>query len=229
MDLRALTQTAKTLGYWSRAQDVTANNLANATTAGFKLDRITAAQAPDGTYPVPVQDTDLSQGRLRMTGRELDIALEGDGYFVVDAPNGQRLIRGGAFRLDAESRIISPDGLPVLDENDAPIVVPPGKLEFAPEGDILVDGERLARFKLQRPAEGVALLKEGNGRFVAQGELVAAEGLRVHQGEIEDPNGDTLTGMVDLVSIQRAYTANADAMKAMDKVLGTLTSEIGRI
>lgn len=229
MDLRSLHQTARTLGYWSRAQDVTANNLANANTAGFKLDRITAAEARDGSYPVPVQETDLAQGRLRETSRELDLALEGDGYLVVQAPNGERLTRGGALRLDADSQLVSMEGFPILGEDGQPIVLPAGTLTVTPEGLVQIDGEQIATLQLRRPAEGTRLLKEGNGRFVADGAVEAADAVRVRQGQVEEPNGDTLSGMVDLITIQRAYTANADAMKAMDRVLGTITSDIGRL
>ena len=229
MDLRSMHQTAKTLGYWSRAQDVTANNLANVNTAGFKLDRITAAQSAEGSYPVPVQDTDLAQGRLRETGRELDFALEGEGYLVVKTPAGERLSRGGALRLDADSQLVSSEGFPILGDDGQPIVLPSGTVTVAPEGDVRIDGEAIAHLQLRRPAEGVRLLKEGNGRFIPQGDTEITDAVRVRQGQVEEPNGDTLAGMVDLITIQRAYTANADAMKAMDRVLGTLTSDIGKL
>lgn len=229
MDLRALTYTARTLGYWSRTQDVAANNLANANTAGFKMDLVTAAQAADGSYPVLVQETDLSQGRLRMTGRELDLALEGPGFLVVQTPGGERLTRGGALRLDAERRLVAQDGSPVLGDTDQPLVIPDGLLEITPEGEVQIDKVAVGRLKLRELDEGVRVLKEGNGRFLPQGETVAATTTLVRQQQVEEPNGDLLAGMVDLVTIQRAYTANADAMKAMDRVLGTLTADIGKL
>lgn len=229
MDLRALTYTARTLGYWSRTQDVAANNLANANTAGFKMDLVTAAQAADGSYPVLVQETDLSQGRLRMTGRELDLALEGPGFLVVQTPGGERLTRGGALRLDAERRLVAQDGSPILGDTDQPLVIPDGLLEITPEGEVQIDKVAVGRLKLRELDEGVRVLKEGNGRFLPQGETVAATTTLVRQQQVEEPNGDLLAGMVDLVTIQRAYTANADAMKAMDRVLGTLTADIGKL
>lgn len=229
MDLRALTYTARTLGYWSRTQDVAANNLANANTAGFKMDLVTAAQAADGSYPVLVQETDLGQGRLRMTGRELDLALEGPGFLVVRGPTGERLIRGGALRLDAERQLVAQDGSPVLGDNDQPLVIPDGLLEIGPDGEVQIDKVAVGRLKLRELDEGVRVLKEGNGRFIPQGDTVAASATLVRQHQVEEPNGDLLAGMVDLVTIQRAYTANADAMKAMDRVLGTLTADIGKL
>lgn len=229
MTLRGIEQTARALTYYSRLQDVTANNLANMTTDGFKLDRMTGAASATGSYPVPVQSLDLAQGRLKETGRELDLALDGPGFLVVQTAQGDRLSRGGTLRLDDQGRLTTTDGHPVLGD-DGMIVVPPGKLEIDQDGTVRVDGERIARLRLENTKDPVTLLKEGGTRFVSpSGTEAAGDGLRVLQGRVEEPNGDPLHGMIDLITIQRAYTANVDALKAMDHVLGTIASDIGRV
>lgn len=229
MTLRGIEQTARALTYYARLQDVTANNLANMTTDGFKLDRMTAAAATTGSFPVPVQSLDLAQGRLKETGRELDVALDGQGFLVVQTPQGDRLSRGGTLRLDDQGRLATGDGHPVLGE-DGVIVVPPGRLEIDQDGTVRVDGDRIDRLRLENTKDATTLLKEGGTRFTSPaGTEPAGEGLKVLQGRVEEPNGDPLHGMIDLITIQRAYSANVDALKAMDHVLGTIASDIARV
>jgi len=101
MPLRSIVNTARALSFYTRRQEIAAHNLANVATDGYKGDRITARQSPGGPWPVPAQTLDLQQGNLRQTGRTLDVALEGSGFFVVKTKDGERLSRGGSFSLDA--------------------------------------------------------------------------------------------------------------------------------
>jgi flagellar basal body rod protein FlgG len=229
MTLPGIHGTAQSLRYYARLQEVTANNLANVSTDGFKMDRLTAAMSADGTFPVPVEATDLRQGALRETGRDLDIALEGDGFVTVQTPAGERLTRGGSLRLDAAGMLVDNDGNPLLGIK-GPIIVPPGRIEIARDGAIAVDGAPLDQLRLVTVPDPSTLKKEGAGRFVTPAKTEPADfSLTVRQGSIEEPNTDPVLGMVDLVTIQRAYTANLDALKAMDGVLGSLTSEVGKL
>ncbi|MEO8450428.1 MAG: flagellar basal body protein, partial [Gemmatimonadota bacterium] len=86
--LRGIVNSARTLAYYTRLQEVTANNLANGSTDGFKVDRMTANRIKDVDSLISIEQTDLSQGSLRITGRPLDVGLEGEGYLVVDTPRG---------------------------------------------------------------------------------------------------------------------------------------------
>lgn len=224
--LRGIYNQAQSMSYLLRLQEVTANNLANASTGGFKLDRVTGQQSANGEFPVPVQVTDLSQGPVRETGRPFDVALVGDGFLVVRTPAGERLTRGGSLRLDAAGMLVDGEGHAVLGL-EGPIVAPVGELVIDADGQVKVDGTPVDRLRMQTVADPATLRKEGNGRFIADTPLQPATGLALRQGAIEDTNGDMLLGMVDLVTIQRAYAANADALKAMDGVLGTIAGEIG--
>lgn len=231
MSLRGIQNAAHSMAYYARMQEVTANNLANVSTDAFKMDRLTGQLSADGTWPVPVEHTDLRQGTLRQTGRALDVGLEGDGFLVVRTPQGERLSRGGALRLDADGRLTDGANNPILGER-GPIVVPTtGQVTIQEDGRVLVDGTELDRLRQETVADPATLRKEGHGLFVAQGATtrVAEGALRVHQGSVEEPNGDAVLGMVDLVTIQRAYSANADALKALDGVLGSITTEIGKV
>jgi hypothetical protein len=93
------------------------------------------------------------------------------------------------------------------------------------------DGAVLDQLRLETVADPGTLRKEGTGRFLPpEGtRLTPAEGVTIRQGTVEEPNSDAVLGMIDLVTIQRAYAANVDALKAMDGVLGTIASEVGKV
>jgi flagellar basal-body rod protein FlgF len=230
MPLQGILNTARTLSFYARRQEVTANNLANANSDGFKADRVLAHRLPGTTSPVPVQEIDLRQGTFRETGRSLDLGLEGDGFFVVATPQGERLTRGGSFRVDDAGRLSDSHGDLVLGEG-GPIVVQGGKLEVNGDGTVKVDGQEAGRLRIVNVENPQQLLKQGFGQYAPGGEVhpVDEDTTHVRQGAVEDANLDSLLSMVDLVTIQRAYAANADALKAMDSVLGMVTNEVGKV
>lgn len=230
MPLNGIVNTARSLSYYLRLQEVTANNLANSNTDAFKADRLTARILPGGPYPVPVQATDLEQGSFRDTGRPLDLGLDGPGFFVVATEHGERLTRGGSLRLDPEGRLTDAHGSALQGEN-GPIVVTGSNVEVQPDGTVLVDGASAGRLRRVQVDDPGALRKEGYGRFVPAGELhEVVDGVtKVRQGAVEEPNLDPVLSMVDLVSIQRAYSANIEALRVMDGALGIVTGDVGRV
>jgi flagellar basal body rod protein FlgG len=229
MPIRGILNTARSLSYYLRAQEVTANNLANVSSDAFKGDRLTARQLPGQSFAIPVQKTDLGQGVFRQTGRPLDVALDGPGFLVVATGAGERLTRGGSLQIDREGRLADAHGAPLLGA-DGPIFVAGRDLEVHGDGTVKADGAVVGRLRLVTH-EGEPMRKEGHGRFVPQGALEPAiEGVtRVRQGSVEAPNVDPMLSMVDLIEIQRAYAANLDALKAMDGVLGTVVNQVGRV
>src|SRR5205809_840889 len=131
-------------------QDQISNDLANAATPGYKPDRSAQRSfselllenrasgqivGPLGTGAAIAEvRTDLSQGPLRQTGQPLDLALEGDGFFAVKAPQGIRYTRDGQFSLDAQRHLVTATGLPVLDEKGNAVTVPSGNPTISPDG-----------------------------------------------------------------------------------------------
>jgi flagellar basal body rod protein FlgG len=230
MTIRGIINAAHGLSYYSRQQEVTANNLANVSTDGFKVDRMTGVISPGTAYPVPVEQTDLSQGAMRGTSRELDVGLEGQGFLVVQTPQGERLTRGGSLHLDPNGQLVDADGHAVLGTK-GPILLTGGKIEIQTDGTVLVDGDAVDTLRLETVSDPLTLRKEGTGRFVSEQKATPVEpgAVTVRQGFVEEPNADAVTGMIDLVTIQRAYSANVDALKAMDGVLGTIAGEVGRV
>ena len=227
MPLRSIVNTARALSFYTRRQEIAAHNLANVATDGYKGDRVTARQSPGGPWPVPIQTLDLQQGNLRQTGRTLDVALEGSGFFVVKTKAGERLSRGGSFSLDAGGMLVDAHGDPVLG-TEGPIALSGREIQIEVDGTIVVDGARAGQLKLVSVNDAATLRKEGLGHFAASGTPRSGAEGRVRQGALEDANVDSITGLVDLLAIQRAWAANTEAMRAMDSVLGTVTSEIGK-
>ncbi|MDM7916095.1 MAG: flagellar hook-basal body protein [Candidatus Eisenbacteria bacterium] len=233
MALDAISGTARSLSFYQRMQEVTANNLANAGSDGFKALRLTARTAPDEPHAVPVERIDLSQGDLRETKRPLDLALDGPGFFVVSTDHGERLTRGGSFRLDAAGRLTDLHGDPLLGR-EGPIAFAGAEAEILADGTVVLDGKAVDRLRIEQvndPDDPAALLKEGAGRFVPQltTNPIPAGTANVRQGWLEQTNFDPLQSMVDLITIQRAYAANVDALKAMDSVLGTVVGDIAKV
>lgn len=230
MKPEGLASGANALRYWQARQNVVANNLANAETHGFKGERVFARLLGDRIAPEAA--TDMRQGVLTPTQRPLDLAIDGDGFFVVDTPAGQRLSRGGPFTLDTDGRIVDAAGNALLGEDGA-IRIPEAKGEVTIDstGVVRVDGAPLDRLRVEVPGEGARLLHEGNALFRAEGgtETVANDARKVLQGHLEGSNVNTLQSMVDMIDIQRNYAAVHNSLGVVDGVMETIANRIGRI
>lgn len=227
MTVPSIYATARSLSYYARLQEVTANNLANASSGGFKADRMTA-QSFDEVWPEALMSLDLSQGTVRDTARALDLALEGDGFLVVNTPEGERLTRGGGFEINQQGFLVDRDGNPVLGR-EGPLHIAGREVVVELDGTVVVDGARAGRLRLEAAASAAELVKEGHGRYRSLGELQEALGVQVVQGAIEDANVDALLGTVDLIQIQRAYAAGVDALRTLDDVMSVVATEVGRV
>lgn len=228
MPINGMTRAANALHYYERRQEVVANNLANADTNGFKAERV-FARLLEGEVTVAGTETDLSAGALKQTNSPLDLALAGDGFFVVGTPDGERLTRGGSFRLDDTGQVVDPNGNPLLSEN-GPMVLPQGTITVAGDGTLSVDGKEVARLRIETVPPGTPLQHAGGTMFLpdpAQAP-VAAEDRVVRQGFLEDSNVSTVGTMVDMISIQRAYAAVQRAVVTLDEVRSTISNDLGR-
>jgi flagellar basal body rod protein FlgG len=158
------------------------------------------------------------------------VALVGEGFLVVESPAGPRWLRGGSLQVDAHGTLRDDQGHAVLGEQGR-IVVPPGEIEITSIGEVIVDGELHGRLLVQRPAPGIDPLREGSSLWIpSAGAERAGEGdVKVRQGHIEESNVDPVRAMVEMIEIQRAYTAVQKSMITEDDVMGTITNEIGRV
>lgn len=227
MSAEGIGPAVRALRYWERRQEVMANNLANVSTPGFKAERVFAQLLQDGG-PVAQTSDDLSGGSLSETGRPLDIALESDGFLVVETPSGERYMRGGSFHLDEGGKLVTEQGHPVLGTS-GPLVLPPGKVVVEKEGHVEVNGVRVGRFRVVRPDQVPG--REGANLWVPRGEQrdALAHEVRMRQGHLEESNVDPVSAMVDMIEIQRAYSALQRTIQTHDGVMHTITTEVGRV
>ena len=226
--VNGMTRAAHALHYYERRQEVLANNLANADTSGFKAERV-FAQVIGDALPAANTATDLTAGALTVTEQPLDLALGGDGFFVVETPEGERLTRGGSFRLDAEGRIVDPNGNPLLGEA-GPIVASGGSIEFGRAGEVKVDGKEVGKLRVDTVPQGADLTHAGANLFLPDpaGGPLADEQRIVKQGALEASNVNTVGSLVDMIEIQRAYSAVQRAVTTLDDIRSTIANEIGK-
>jgi flagellar basal-body rod protein FlgF len=181
-----------------RAMDVTATNIANAATPGFRGGRTLftdwLVKAEGGEKIAFTQDRstyrDTSPGPLTHTGNTLDLALGGDGYFTVATPNGPRLTRGGHFELDGQGGIVDGLGNALLDTKGSPLRLATAdtQITVAPDGTISSENGRIGRIGVVKPDDEMRLRSEGGRLFLADGPTQPVANPKIRQGAIENSN-----------------------------------------
>lgn len=214
-----------------REMQVIANNIANANTTGFRQEGVIFSEYVtdgDGISGVAmaaarVRNTSFVQGTLEQTGGTFDVAIEGDGFFLIQAPGGQRLTRAGAFSPSAEGTLVTPDGNQVLDAGGAPIFVPPNSddLAIAGDGTISSDGRAIGQIGVVQPLEPRQMVREGGVMFRADEGFEPVDNPRVLQGFVEASNVDPILQVARMVEVQRAYELGQSFMEREDERVRT--------
>jgi flagellar basal body rod protein FlgG len=228
---------AAALSAIERRQATLANNLANVSTVGFKASRTFTSLMADGATPAVDVATDLRSGAVTTTGNALDLAITGDGYFVVRTPGGERLTRAGQFGQNATGELVDGAGHPVLaDAPDAaqrrPIRIPAGTQDITvtADGSVLADQTVVGRLAIHGIPVGATVQHEAGGLLAsaAPTEAVAESSRAVRQGAIEESNVSSVDALVQMINVQRAYASAQRAMSAIDSARGIAVSEIGK-
>jgi len=234
-------------------QAVLANNLANASTVGFKhdfpvvrerkvetaedlvnpswsdrsLDRLTGGSLVAPTY------TSFAQGQLEKTDGNLDVALDGEGFFMVSDGGKTRYTRDGRIAVNNEGLLVSgPSGCPVLDAQGQTISVPRGA-----KGQVRIDGNGVlragdadcGRIGVVDFDDRSRLIKTGSGLFEAVGTQPKAAAASLRVGAVECSTVDPTQTMVTMIQVARAYEMNASVLKMADTTLGRAVNDIARI
>jgi flagellar basal-body rod protein FlgG len=262
--------------------DVTANNLANVDKTAFKRDTVLFKNFPemllhrmndDGVGWMPMGSFDTAplvgkmgtgvevnevytrfeQGALKSTNNDADIALNGEGFFVVQTDRGSRLSRSGAFVLDRNGYLATPNGFPLMGEN-GPIQVNRNNYLIKQNGEVWINEAigtepsnifgkdmnkwenpvMLDRLQLRQVENPRHLLKEGDSFYVStpeSGEPFRPEENKlpeVLQAFLETSNINIVSEMVDMIEVQRMYEMNQKAITTHDSMLGTLISQVAR-
>jgi flagellar basal-body rod protein FlgG len=222
--------------------DTIASNLANANTAGFKRDRIsfeTLLDAAKGTgggddprFVSSRHGIDFSPGPLRQTGNRWDLAIEGDGFFSVQTPQGVAYTRQGTFRPDGAGRVVTPGGFPLLAQG-APLTIPPGAATVVidPQGVVTVDGVQRGRLDIVDFQKPYPLQKEEGGIFrpTGGGQAIPATAARVAQGFLEETNISPVNEMVQMIDTNRHYEACTRVIRSFDDITGKAVNDLGKV
>jgi len=195
---------------------IVANNIANASTTGFQAEGIIFSEYVSAVgndfdslsmAAGKVRETSHTQGALAQTGGPFDLAIEGDGYFLIETAAGERLTRAGSFTPNSEGDLVTMDGNRVLDAGGAPVFIPQGagQIAIAPDGTISAGGAPVGQIGLVSPTDPTQMVREGSVLFDAQGGFEAAEGGRMLQGFLENSNVNPIVQISRMIEVQRAY------------------------
>lgn len=230
------------------ALDLMANNLANSSTPGFKADRevyavylgqdsLEAANSGFGAPQVVAptlerHHTDPRQGVLVETGNPSELALSGDGYFLLQAPDGPRLTRAGRIQIDPQGRLVTPEGFEFVAAGPRPIRADPGQpLEVDQNGVVHQSGAVLGQLRLVQADLSATARREG---VYFQLDRAAIPGLRdaqvrVHQGKVEASNVSVPETAVRLVTILRQFETLQKAIQLGGEMGRRAVEEVARV
>jgi len=217
--------------------DVTAHNIANLNTVGFRAERPVFANYMQRTGEDIRTDfvidratyTVAREGALSETGNPFHLAIRGDGFFAVETPQGERYTRDGRFQLDDLGRLVSLAGRPVLDQGSGEIVIPEDAetVDIARDGTVSADGDIIARIGLVRFEADNALLREEDGLYRSDEIPAAAADASVVQGMVENSNVQPIVEMTRMMEISRAYMANSRLIEGEDERQRGMIGKLG--
>jgi flagellar basal-body rod protein FlgF len=218
-----------------REMGVVANNIANASTTGFRREGVVfseyiAAMDEDPSLSMAHasgRHVDLSQATLSQTGGAFDFAIQGEGFFLVQTPEGDRLTRAGAFTPSPEGELMTADGHRLLDTGGAPIFVPPdAKVALGRDGTLSANGQPIAQVGIWRPVDPLALRHQAGTLF--DGGAVEPAEAEVLQGMLEESNVEPVSEIARMITVQRAYELGQKFLDAEDERVRGVIQALGR-
>lgn len=220
-----------------REMQVVANNIANISTSGFRREGMVFSEHVARLDSEPslsmaygnARIVDLSQAGLTPTGGSFDFGIQGEGFFLVETPQGNRLTRAGSFTPSAEGELVTPDGFRLLDAGGAPVFIPPGagQVGVATDGTMSADGVPIAQIGLWRPADPLALQHQ-SGTLFDGGTLEPVEAGTIKQGFLEESNVQPVVEISRMIEVQRAYELGQKFMDAEDERVRGVIQALGR-
>jgi flagellar basal-body rod protein FlgF/flagellar basal-body rod protein FlgG len=216
----------------TQALDTIANNLANASTVGFRAEHnvfksvladaggasgSALNQAINNYGVLGGTNLDLGQGALQKTGNSLDLGIQGSAFFAVQTANGERYTRNGSFQVSSTGQLITATGDAVMGAKGA-ISIPPGTVSISADGTISSNGAVAGNLKLVDFKAGTTLTSAGGNYYSAPAKAATpAIGSTVQQGSLENSNVNPVSGMVELIAAQRS----AEMMQRAVSLFGT--------
>ncbi|MTV49592.1 flagellar basal-body rod protein FlgF [Heliobacillus mobilis] len=248
-------------------QDVIANNLANVNTASYKKDRAVFQAFPemlirriaDFSPPAPGEIeknpiigrlgtgatldriwTDTSYTGVRNTDVPTDVAIVGQGYFVVNTPDGERYTRNGQFKVRPDGTLVTSDGLEVQGQNGSIVVPSSTSIRIDENGRILNGTQEIAQLRIvgfdeAQASQNLPIEKQGDSLYRPSQQNGAGGLQNLPQGQIQIKSGalelsnvNVVQEMVQMISATRAYEANQKAIQAQDGTLEKTCGELGK-
>jgi len=236
-----IAQVSSSIEALTKEFEVITNNLANVSTVGYKRrcntfsQLLEAQESGEGTgpdYEVSLDTKfDFSQGNITETGRPLDFALYGKGFFVIETPEGPLYTRNGAFSTNRNGQIVDMEGRTVAGEA-GPITVPPtvgvSQVTVSSDGVISANGTAIGKFRLVSFGDNESKLIPAGAncfRMTEEGVTPAkAEHIVVKQGYQESSNVNIVDELVDMIMVSRLYQANMNLVSAQKETMGSIMS-----
>lgn len=218
--------------------DIVANNVANASTTGFRREGALFSEFVRATgdtsdslsmVKLGARNTSFDPGHLAQTGGDFDFAIEGDGFFQIRNGDTPSLSRAGHFMTNAEGQLVNPDGLPLLDGGGTEITIPLGarSVTLASDGTLSADGAPIAQIGLWQPVDPKDLTRIGGNLFTVAGDLEPAEG-QVKQGFLEGSNVNPVNEIARLIEVQRRYESARSFLDKEDQRITSVIQTLGR-
>lgn len=247
---RGLYAAASSMMAQQTMQDILADNIANASTVGFKQTNITfralqamilERQTSDGNIGPTVGElglgvtsdktyTDWELGPITQTNNPLDASLGPGQFFAVQTPRGERYTRAGNFQIDAVGNLRTSSGQPVLDTVGQPIQARDGQAKIDPRGNVIANGRVVAQLKIVtiNPA---SLTRDGDSTYAATAPnaVQAAAQPEIRPGTLEQSNVNGVRSMVEMITITRAFDMAHRALTTQDELLRHAAAEVGKV
>lgn len=237
MDNAGYTTLTRQSGLMHEMQSI-ANNIANISTTGFRREGLVFSEFIKSLEQDPslsmalanVHITNLEQGPLSQTGGTFDFAIEGNGFFMVESPEGPLLTRAGSFTPSQQGELVTPDGLRLLDAGGAPVFVPPDAagVALAADGTLSADGRPLTQIGLFLPTDPNDLSHRDGVRFAAPGGTEQVlEGAVILQGFVENSNVDAVSEIARMIEVQHAYELGQKFLEQEDERIRSVIQTFG--
>jgi flagellar basal-body rod protein FlgF len=220
-----------------REMEIVAQNIANISTVGFRREGLIFSEYVQRLEDAPslsmasgnTRNVDLSQAGLTMSGGTYDFAIQGDGFFLVQTSEGERLTRAGAFTPSAEGNLVTPDGHALLDSGGTAINVPTGarNISVGQDGTVAADGIAIAQIGLWQPVDPLSLRHVAGTLFSSEGGVEPQEGGTILQGMLEESNVQPVTEIARMIAVQRAYEMGQSLLDREDARVRAVIQTLG--
>lgn len=244
-----------------RVLEILANNVANMNTVGYKEEQVSFAALeanpwkayanplPPAQFKLDMRDvyplhgnemgyvtlanveTSHLQGALKRTGNNTDIAIEGNGFFAIQTPFGERFTRDGSFSLTPEGTLITKNGAAVVGEKGPITGLNEGSLQILPDGEVYVGDKFIDKIKVVAFKDNKLLQRLGDNLFVHDGapENITIPDGALRQGHIENSNVNPMKNMTNMIIAHRTYEALQKAVKSYDNTMQLSAQKVGEV